>query len=332
MQKSEVMSRYGHEKFEWVMSKAPNLIENEDGTTRDYGPYNGWQTWDGELMTDKETGEYTMVYVPYWGNDTEEGIAGEMFTKFYRAILADGTKANYGGYITNLQFEDLFDDVVEYREKVETNEQGEEVITNEEVVVNKKVGEVLVSFDFDEETYNTFIDSLPTRVPQVVKSLCMASDENAVAKINSGTIPNSAQATHTALDGEIITEPVAFEYNEENREALSRAVLQVTNGAVTTNIKFNNNLMPVKVNRELALRLYLELESFALEVESKNIAYKAMVMAHKNDEKNQASVIESTYSNPNMELEPKYQTMYEELLEDGENNLKAMANNWGIMK
>ena len=107
MQKSEIMSRYGHENFEWVMSKAPNLIENEDGTTRDYGPYNGWQTWDGELMTDKETGEYTMVYVPYWGNDTEEGIAGEMFTKFYRAILADGTKANYGGYIANLQFEDL---------------------------------------------------------------------------------------------------------------------------------------------------------------------------------------------------------------------------------
>lgn len=147
MLRSEFVEQFGHEP-EWIMLKKPNLIEQEDGTKLDFGPYNGWQTWNGELMHEKDadgndTDEFAMCWIPYFGSNEEQGKPKDLFDKFYRATLSNGSTAKCGGYIKNLVFEDLFDNVTVPTERTVKNEEtGEDEIVIEDTTELKKIGEV----------------------------------------------------------------------------------------------------------------------------------------------------------------------------------------------
>lgn len=272
-----------------------------------------------------------MVWIPYWGNNDEAGAPHDLFEKFYRAKLSDGSTAVCGGYICNEKYEKLYDYVDVPTEKpVKNEETGEDEIIIENVTELKEIGEVLVDFDFCEEEYNKYIEMQPSRVPDVVVNLIATADNESNAKINAGTIPNSAMAVNTflSIDGEEINETPNFSYNEGNREALQSAVLAVTNGAPSARVNFDG-MRPVKMTREAVLRLYLEMEQFARQEQAYALAFKAMVSAHKDDDKHQANYLESHYKY-GMELEPKYQTMYENEMNDAMEELMAMNAHWGL--
>lgn len=241
----------------------------------------------------------------YISNSSENGQTN-FFDEYYKKENANGVPYKSAGHV-----------VMEYDDCTCEGYEG--------------TAKIVASCIFSDEKYNAYRDSLPSEVPGLIAGLVNSADGECATKINEGTVPNSV-ATALAfsdIDGNPVEEPPVFMYTAENQQALQNAVIAVTNGATSAKVQFTAETRPVKMTREQVLRLYLEMQQFVLQQESYTIAFKAMVNAHKDDDRHQADYLREHYVY-GMELEADYQTMFENEMNDGMEQLMAMAENWGI--
>lgn len=325
----EELEQLGFNK--WVVSSQKNILNEE----LNIGAMSGWQTFNSVPLPKTEDGtDFSLYFVPF--NDAvQNALEDENGNKVYDVTFeANEDKTLYGASLFNEYYHGRILDS-------EGNQTGQTVkyagfIKNLELlsVVNsegEEIGKFLKSFQHDNESYLAYEESLPSRIPGLVSSKCSQADNATAQEISEGYVPNSASAINTflTLDGEEMTETPKFKYNEANRDALTRAVLSVTNGAPSARVTFEG-AQPVKMTREQVLRLYLEMEQFARFKEAYALHWKAMVTAHKNDDKHTADSFDANYVWGETPLTGSYQTAYEADQEDIMSELMAMAENWGI--